>query len=129
MVSLSTHPSADGVSSWLTAPLGGFAGACFTVFGKSNLLSIVLMVGWWHPCVSSVRGVAFQLLERFCMDWNKIISSIKASGMTQEQIAQDIGVASGTLSDLYNGNITEPKWSKGNELLRLYEERCLTKVM
>lgn len=40
VVSLSTHPSADGVSSWLTAPLGGFAGACFTVFDKSNLLSI-----------------------------------------------------------------------------------------
>lgn len=61
------------------------------------------------------------------MDWNKVISSIKASGMTQEQIAQNIGVASGTLSDLYNGNIAEPKWSKGNELLRLYEERCLAK--
>lgn len=62
------------------------------------------------------------------MDWNKIINSLKASGMSQEQIAKRIGIASGTLSDLYNGNISEPKWSRGNELLKLYEERCISKA-
>lgn len=58
------------------------------------------------------------------MDWNKIISDIKSSGLTQEQIADAIGVSVGTLSELYNGKVTEPKWSRGDALLQLHQDRC-----
>lgn len=58
------------------------------------------------------------------MDWNLIISDIKASGMTQEQIAEVIGVSVGTMSELLNGKVTEPKWSRGDALLKLHQDRC-----
>lgn len=59
------------------------------------------------------------------MDWNKIVSEIKESGLTQAQIASEIDVASGTLSELCSGKVMEPKWSKGDALLALHRHRCL----
>lgn len=59
------------------------------------------------------------------MDWNKIVEEIKRTGITQGQIAESIGVAEGTLSELCNGKISEPKWSKGDALLSLHRARCL----
>lgn len=58
------------------------------------------------------------------MDWNKIIVEIKATGMTQEEIAYDIGVSVGALSELLNGKINEPRWSRGDALLSLHARRC-----
>ncbi len=58
------------------------------------------------------------------MDWNRIVSEIKATGMTQAQIADEIKVATGTISELCSGKVSEPKWSKGNELLALHAARC-----
>jgi len=60
------------------------------------------------------------------MDWNKIVTEIKDTGMTQAQVAEAIDVASGTLSELCSGKITEPKWSKGDALLALHRDRCLS---
>ena len=54
------------------------------------------------------------------MDWSKIVSEIKDCGMTQAQIAEFIGVSVGTLSELCNGKVVEPKWSKGDALLALH---------
>ena len=54
------------------------------------------------------------------MDWNKIVSEIKESGMTQASIAEAIGVSVGTLSELCSGKVSEPKWSKGDALLSLH---------
>ena len=54
------------------------------------------------------------------MDWNKIVTEIKAHGLTQAQIADEIGVSVGTLSELCSGKVAEPKWSKGDALLGLH---------
>lgn len=57
------------------------------------------------------------------MDWKQVITDIKDSGLTQEQIAQCVGVSVGTLSELLHGKVMEPKWSKGSALLRLHAAR------
>ena len=62
------------------------------------------------------------------MDWNKIVSEIKETGMTQSEIAEIIDVAAGTLSELCSGKVTEPKWSKGDALLALHAERTKRKA-
>ena len=54
------------------------------------------------------------------MDWNKIVAEIKETGLTQAQIADEIGVSVGTLSELCSGKVSEPKWSKGDALLALH---------
>ena len=59
------------------------------------------------------------------MDWNKLIVEIKATGMTQEQIADEIDVSVGTLSELLNGKINEPRWSRGDALIALHTRRCM----
>lgn len=58
------------------------------------------------------------------MDWNKIVSEIKETGMTQAQIAETIDVSAGTLSELCSGKVAEPKWSKGDALIALHADRC-----
>lgn len=58
------------------------------------------------------------------MNWNEIVADIKRTGMTQAEIADKIGVAVGTLSELCSGKVSEPKWSKGAALLALHAERC-----
>ena len=58
------------------------------------------------------------------MDWSKIVSEIKATGLTQAQIAEEIKIATGSLSELCNGKISDIRWSKGNELLALHASRC-----
>lgn len=57
------------------------------------------------------------------MDWNKIVTEIKESGLTQAEIAAAIGVATGTLSELCSGKVSEPKWSRGDALLELHASR------
>jgi transcriptional regulator with XRE-family HTH domain len=54
------------------------------------------------------------------MDWNQIVAEIKETGLTQAQIANKIGVAVGTLSEICSGKVVEPKWSKGDALLALH---------
>ena len=61
------------------------------------------------------------------MDWNKIVAEIKETGMTQSEIADHCGVSAGTLSELCSGKVMEPKWSKGDALIKLHEERCNVK--
>lgn len=56
------------------------------------------------------------------MDWNKIVTEIRDSGMTQAAIADRIGVSAGTLSELCSGKIIEPRWSKGDALIALHAE-------
>ena len=57
------------------------------------------------------------------MDWNKIVAEIKETGLTQAQIAETIGVAVGTLSEICSGKVSEPKWSRGDALLSLHADR------
>lgn len=63
-------------------------------------------------------------LKGTAMDWSKIVSEIKATGMTQAQIADEIKIATGSLSELCSGKISDIRWSKGNELLALHAARC-----
>lgn len=58
------------------------------------------------------------------MDWKQLVADIKATGMTQEQIATEIGVSVGSLSELINGKIGEPKWSRGDALIALHQKMC-----
>lgn len=37
------------------------------------------------------------------MDWPKVITSIKAHGLTQTEIASEVGASVGHISDLLNG--------------------------
>lgn len=57
------------------------------------------------------------------MDWNKIVAEIKETGLTQAQIADAIGVAAGTLSEICSGKVSEPKWSRGDALIAIHAER------
>lgn len=59
------------------------------------------------------------------MDWNKLVEDLKATGLTQEEIAELSGMATGTLSELLSGKVKEPRWSKGDALIALHLERCL----
>lgn len=58
------------------------------------------------------------------MDWKQLVADIKAAGMTQEQIACEIGISVGSLSELINGKIGEPKWSRGDALIALHQKLC-----
>jgi transcriptional regulator with XRE-family HTH domain len=58
------------------------------------------------------------------MDWDTVISDIKKSGYTQEQIAEAIGVSAGTISELRSGKVNDPRWSSGDALLKLHAECC-----
>lgn len=58
------------------------------------------------------------------MDWKQLVLEIKGAGMTQEQIADFIGVSAGTLSELINGKIIEPRWSRGDALIALHRDKC-----
>lgn len=62
------------------------------------------------------------------MDWHKIVTEIKESGLTQAEIADAIGVATGTLSELCSGKVSEPKWSRGDALISLHADRVSRKA-
>lgn len=57
------------------------------------------------------------------MDWKKVIEEIKATGMTQAEIADKAGMGTGTLSELVNGHTVDPRFSNGQALLDLHKER------
>lgn len=62
------------------------------------------------------------------MEWNKLVEELKEAGMTQAEIAEQIGVATGTLSELCTGKVIEPRWSKGDALIALHADRCSKKA-
>lgn len=62
------------------------------------------------------------------MNWPLIISEIKAAGLTLDQIAERIGGGKATLSELSTGKIVEPKWSRGDALLKLHDELCMAEA-
>lgn len=60
--------------------------------------------------------------------WKSIISDLLKIGMTQTAIAESIGVAQTTISELFNERIREPGWSKGDALLKLHNQLLKTSV-
>lgn len=54
------------------------------------------------------------------MDWQKIISEVQAErGMSQPQIAEAVGCAQATVSDLATGKTAEPRYALGAAILGL----------
>lgn len=58
------------------------------------------------------------------MKWQKLISDLRGVPMTQQQIADAIGVSQATVSELAAGKILVPSWDKGEALRRLHKKRC-----
>lgn len=52
--------------------------------------------------------------------WTSIIKDLLDSGLTQHKIAELVGVAQTTISEMANGRIKEPGWSKGQALIKLH---------
>jgi predicted XRE-type DNA-binding protein len=55
------------------------------------------------------------------MDWKNIITEICASGMTQRQVAAEVGIAQPSLCDIANGHTKSPSWPVGDALLRIHD--------
>lgn len=55
-----------------------------------------------------------------------LISEIKRRGMSQREIAAEIGVSHSVVTDLKNRRPRPPSWPVGDKLIRLYE-RVLAK--
>lgn len=60
------------------------------------------------------------------MDWTKLISELTASGMTQESIADAVGVKQPTIAGILSGAQKDMKWSNG-ERLRVLHRRAMRK--
>jgi transcriptional regulator with XRE-family HTH domain len=51
--------------------------------------------------------------------WPEIMAGLMRSGKTQPQIAEACGCKQSTVSDLLNGNVTNPRTSTGLLILKL----------
>lgn len=57
------------------------------------------------------------------MNWKTMISDIQASGLSQSQIAGKLGKSQAWVSAVAKGAYADLKWSDGESLLKLHEER------
>lgn len=57
------------------------------------------------------------------MDWTKLISDLKETGLNQAEMAIAVGCAQSTLSDLATGEITQPRWPIASALVDLHKKR------
>ena len=55
------------------------------------------------------------------MNWPHLIQSLVAAGLTQKQIASEVGCGQSTISDLLRGDAKDPRMSTGTALLSLAE--------
>lgn len=55
------------------------------------------------------------------MNWPQLIQELVASGLTQKQIASEVGCGQSTISDLLRGDAKDPRMSTGTALLSLAE--------
>lgn len=57
------------------------------------------------------------------MDWQKLISELIDSGMTQSEIAEAAGTKQASISDIYRGVTQDPRSSTGIALIDLAKKR------
>ena len=57
------------------------------------------------------------------MNWKKIIAELQALGATQAEIAERIGKTQAWVSSIAKDKIGDLRYSDGNELLKLLEEK------
>jgi predicted XRE-type DNA-binding protein len=55
------------------------------------------------------------------MDWIRLLSDLTASGLTQAEIASEVGVTQSSISDLKRGTTTRPNFELGNKLVQLHK--------
>lgn len=58
------------------------------------------------------------------MDWTRIITDLRAAGLTQTRIAKKCGCLQSTISMLERGRSREPKGGLAIKLLRLHGIHC-----
>lgn len=58
------------------------------------------------------------------MDWKKLIAELAETGMTQTEIASQVGCAQSSLNDLAKGRTVEPIYRIGERLVALHKLRC-----
>lgn len=58
------------------------------------------------------------------VDWGRLIDDLKSRGVLLADIAREIDCSMGSLSDLRNGGIQEPKFSRGTALIALHARYC-----
>jgi predicted transcriptional regulator len=59
------------------------------------------------------------------MNWKNITTDLLASGLTQTEIANALGVSQFWVHMLASGKrVREPTWTHGNALIALHRERC-----
>ena len=71
----------------------------------------------WH-CLRQNIGAAIM----FAMQWKNIISDLKASGLTQMQIAEKCGCAQSTISEMATDVDRTPRFPIGAALLDLHKK-------
>lgn len=54
------------------------------------------------------------------MDWKKLIADIRASGLSQEQIAERLGRSQAWVSAAADGKYSDLKWRDGQALIDLH---------
>ena len=54
--------------------------------------------------------------------WPEVIDALIAHGITQAELARQIGVAKGTITNL-RSNMGEPSFTTGIKILRVYVQR------
>lgn len=52
--------------------------------------------------------------------WNKLITDLESSGMTQEEIGNAVGVTQGAISQIKNIESREPSYNVGVKLIALH---------
>lgn len=56
------------------------------------------------------------------MDLSKAVSEIMATGLTQQQVAEKIGITQATISRILTKEITNPSYKTANAILRFHSE-------
>lgn len=54
-------------------------------------------------------------------DWKQLLEDLKARGWTQKALADEVGAAQSTISDLYRGITDQPTYGIGRALELLHE--------
>lgn len=54
------------------------------------------------------------------MDWKNLIQELVSCGMTQAQIASEIGVTQPTIAGIVSGDQKDMRWATGEKLRKLH---------
>lgn len=58
------------------------------------------------------------------MDWKKLLNELRDAGMSQAEIAKEIGRSQAWVSAVCAGDFNDLKWSDGQRILDMRKVRC-----